>query len=614
MGEYERALKFATKKHEGQYRKGGEPYITHPIAVSNILKEKGYGIEYQITALFHDLLEDTDATREEIETLGGKEVLKAVELLTKYEDYQMEEYVSNIRKNPIAFAVKGADRLHNLLSAVDTDESFKRRYILESIDWYLDFSEEIPKAVKALVKTLDQPIRKMPLEYDPVHSAKELKANAFVLKGDICYSVSLTELVTVSQGYVVCIEGKSQGVYEILPDEYSKLPLYDYGHRLILPGMVDLHIHAPQFAFRGLGMDDELMVWLQKQTFPEESKYQDLEYARKAYTQFCDAMHKSATTHACVFGTKHRDATIQLMELMEKSGLVSYVGKVNMDRDAPEALCEPSADYSAYDTFGWINQVHGRFHHTKPILTPRFIPCCTNELLEQLREIQIAYDLPIQSHLSENIGEVEWVHQIRPDVAFYGDAYHDYGLFGIERRSGKKVPTIMAHCVYSTEEEVDRLLENGVYVAHCPTSNVNLSSGIAPVRKYLKKGLKIGLGSDVAGGHTESMFEVMKETIQVSKLYWRYVDQKDAPITFKEAFYLATKGGGSFFGNVGSFEKGYDFSAIVLDESTLPHPQELSLIHRLERAVYGSLDQKGLVAKYVDGSKLFDEKEGLDEK
>lgn len=434
-------------------------------------------------------------------------------------------------------------------------------------------------------------------------------ATSFVLKGDICFCPSPKQLLTIESGYAVCVNGVCSGVFDEIPDVYDDLPLFDYSGMLIIPGLVDLHIHAPQFAFRGTGMDLELMDWLEKQTFPEESRYSDLDYAGKAYGIFADAMKKSATTHACIFATKHRDATILLMELMEQTGIVSYVGKVNMDREAPESLCEPSSDHSAYDTFGWINNVNGRFKRTKPILTPRFIPCCTPELLEQLREIQIAYALPVQSHLSENLGEIDFVRQLCPDSEFYGDAYDNFGLFGEEHRSGRDIPTIMAHCVYSTDAEMQRMKENGVYVAHCPASNMNLSSGIAPIRKYLDMDLKMGLGSDVAGGHTESMLRAVCDAIQVSKLYWRIVNHNDRPLSFSEAFYLATKGGGSFFGKVGSFENGYEFNAVVLDDSLIPHPGRLTVSQRLESAAYGALDVFGLCAKFVSGTKTYEKGE-----
>lgn len=155
---YRKAYDLAERRHRGQTRIGGEPYITHPESVAQIVREHGYGIQYQITALFHDLLEDTDAQEQEILEIGGQKVLDAVKLLTKEKGYVMQEYVGNIRKNQMAFTVKGADRLHNLRSAMSADEKFKRKYIKESVEWYLDFMPEIPVAVKELAESLKEPL------------------------------------------------------------------------------------------------------------------------------------------------------------------------------------------------------------------------------------------------------------------------------------------------------------------------------------------------------------------------------------------------------------------------------------------------------------------------
>ena len=167
-----RALDFATEKHKGQKRIGGDDYITHPIAVCEIIKKQGFGEDFQITALFHDLLEDTNATEEEILLYGNDEVLTAVKLLTKQKGYDMQEYVSAIKNNAIAFAVKAADRLHNLECALVTDVEFKRKYILETVDWYLDFSLEIKKAVKRLAESLDTSMSELSFLYNPVETWK----------------------------------------------------------------------------------------------------------------------------------------------------------------------------------------------------------------------------------------------------------------------------------------------------------------------------------------------------------------------------------------------------------------------------------------------------------
>ena len=428
--------------------------------------------------------------------------------------------------------------------------------------------------------------------------------HSFVIKGHICQTTDPKALDLHENAYAVCVDGISKGVFDELPEEYAALPLYDYGDVLIFPGMVDLHIHAPQYAFRGMCMDLELMDWLNRYTFPEEEKYEDLAYAQKAYAMFVEALKNSATTRACIFATRHRYATELLMEQMEESGLVSYVGKVNMDREASPALVEESAEHSAHATFGWINAVKDKFVHTKPILTPRFIPCCTDKLMEQLRQIQMAYGIPVQSHLSESKGEIDFVKRLRPNDPFYGASYNEYDLFGKNDDIGTDVKTVMAHCVWSTDEEVALMKQNGVFIAHCPASNMNLSSGIAPIRKYLDLGLNIGLGSDVAGGHSASIFRAITDAIQVSKLYCCMVNSGYKPLVFSEAFYLATKGGGAFFGNVGSLEAGYAFDAVVLDDSVLPHPQQLTLAQRMERAVYLGLDTNGLISKFAAGRKI----------
>ena len=169
----QRALFFAKEKHKGQKRIGGDDYITHPIAVSQIVKNQGFDEIYQIAALFHDLLEDTDATEEEILKFGNQQILEAVKLLTKAKDYEMSEYIGAIKNNPMAFAVKKADRLHNLQCAVVANEEFKRKYILETVDWYLDFSPEIRKAVKRLAESLKTPMAELSFLYEPIESWKQ---------------------------------------------------------------------------------------------------------------------------------------------------------------------------------------------------------------------------------------------------------------------------------------------------------------------------------------------------------------------------------------------------------------------------------------------------------
>ncbi len=419
----------------------------------------------------------------------------------------------------------------------------------------------------------------------------------FILRGNIVYSKDQNELNICEHGYLVCREGKVEGVYQTLPFRLGGNPIHDHGDCLIIPGLVDLHIHAPQYSFRGLGMDMELLEWLETNTFPEEAKYESPEYARKAYQIFADNMRRSATTRACIFGTVHRPATLLLMDMMEKTGLDTMIGKVNMDRNCPDYIIEETEE-SAGETLEWIKDVlHRKYKNTRPILTPRFTPSCTDELMEELKKLQMRYGLPLQSHLSENPGEIAWVKELCPWAEFYGDAYDRFGLFGAD------CPTVMAHCVYSGEQEIERMKENGVFIAHCPESNMNVSSGIAPVRTFLEQGLHVGIGSDVAGGSTENLFRAMAHAVQSSKLRWRLTDDNLEALTAEEVFYMATKGGGAFFGKVGSFEKGYEFDAVVLDDTRLKHPQPLDVRNRLERMIYLA-DEREIRAKYVKGKEI----------
>ena len=421
--------------------------------------------------------------------------------------------------------------------------------------------------------------------------------DTFALKGTICYSISPQELSITPNSYLICSQGKCAGIFPVLPEKYRGIPCTDYNDDLIIPGLTDLHVHAPQYTFRASGMDLELLDWLNTYAFPQEARYENLEFARSAYSIFAEDMKKSPNTRACIFGTLHVPATELLMELMDKTGLKTMIGKVNMDRNGSTILQETSAEASAQATVTWIEDTLNRFENTTPILTPRFTPACTDQLMAKLSQIQKKYHLPMQSHLSENFGEIEWVKELCPGTHFYGEAYHQFQLFGGD------CPTIMAHCVHSSEEELALMKKQGVYVAHCPQSNTNLSSGIAPARHYLEAGLHIGLGSDIAGGTSLSILRAMADAIQVSKLYWRLVDSSAKPLTLEEAFYLGTEGGGSFFGKVGSFREGYEFDAVILNSSTIPTPLSLSPKDRLERLVYLS-DDRNITGKYVSGRKI----------
>lgn len=419
-----------------------------------------------------------------------------------------------------------------------------------------------------------------------------------ILHGDIVYTSNPSQFDLYEDGYLVTNDDKVVDVYSSLPKEYQNELIEDYKGKLIIPGLIDLHVHAPQYTYRGLGMDLELIEWLNVNTFPEESKYKDNEYALKAYSIFTNDLLHSSTTRACIFGTVHKEATLLLMDKLEETKLITKVGKVNMDRNCPDYIKE-STSISYLDTLEWVKECNNRnYSFTSPILTPRFIPSCTDEILDKLKEIQVQYHLPVQSHLSENLSEIEWVKELCPSAKNYGEAYELHGLFG-----GEDCPTLMAHCIYSDDEELALMKKNGVYIVHCPESNINVRSGIAPIRKYLDEGFNVGLGSDIAAGTTLNMFKAVEETIKASKMRWRILDQNYKWLSEQEGFYLATKGGGKFFGKVGSFEKDYEFDAVVIDDSRIRHANKLSLENRIITAIYLS-DERDIVTKYVKGNKV----------
>ena len=418
-----------------------------------------------------------------------------------------------------------------------------------------------------------------------------------ILKGDFIYSKSQTELEMIKDGFLLANEKEIIGLYTELPKEYKEERIEDYTGKLIIPGFTDLHVHAPQYTFRGLGMNMELIPWLNTYTFPAEAKYADVNYAKKTYPRFVEDLKNSTTTRAGIFGTIHVESTEYLMDLIEESGVVAGVGKVNMDRNSPENLCEGTEE-SLENTRRWLSEIEGRYDRVFPILTPRFIPSCSDRAMEGLETICRETGLPVQSHLSENISEIDWVQELHPDTSCYAEAYDKYGLCGSMSK------TIMAHCVHSdrSEKEMELLKKNQVWVAHCPESNMNLASGVAPIKKMMKENVRIGIGTDIAAGSKLSMFSAMADAIKASKLRWVYVDKEESPLTVSEVFYLATVGGGSFFGKAGSFEKGYEFDAVVIDDSNLSDT-EMSLYERLERLIYMA-EESRIIRKYVRGQQV----------
>lgn len=419
-----------------------------------------------------------------------------------------------------------------------------------------------------------------------------------IYKGNILFTKIKDKFEIIENGFIIVKNGKILDLYKNLPSEYQNFEVIDFSNNLIIPGMNDLHCHAPQFRNLGMAMDKELIPWLDNYTFPEEGKFKSIEYSDKVYKDFIKEVWRHGTTRIAVFATVHKESSIRLMDLFKQSGLGALVGKVNMNINCTDDLLEDT-EKSISDTEYILENYYNADELVNPIITPRFIPSCNSELLKSLGDLAIKYNVPTQSHLSENLGEIDWVKQLQPESEFYGDAYNRFNLFG-------QTKTLMAHCVYSCDKELELMKKNNVFAVHCPNSNLNLGSGIMPVRKFLDNDINIALGSDISGGHDLSIFKVMVNAIQCSKLLWVNSNKQVDFLTLSETFYMATKGGGSFFGKVGSFEKNYDFDALILDDSNL-NPESYSLIERLERFIYIG-DDRNIIHRYVRGEEISDPK------
>lgn len=414
-----------------------------------------------------------------------------------------------------------------------------------------------------------------------------------IIKGHIVEARSLGTLTITENGYLVLEDGVICGVYPQLPAAYTGAHVTDYGDRLILQAFCDMHLHAPQYAMLGLGMDLPLLDWLNTYTFPLERKFSDVEMAAVLYRKLAKELVDNGTTRVCMFSSIQRQATVTLMEALEQAGVGGYVGKVNMDRNGGVQYQETTEE-SKTETLGWLDACTA-FKHVQPILTPRFTPTCTNELMAWLGAVARERGLYVQSHLSENKAEIEWVKQLHPDCEQYWQTYDKYGLM--------KDHTIMAHCVYSDAREQMAMKERNVMVVHCPDSNINICSGLVPVKEMLDRGLWIGLGSDIAGGAQLPMMQVMTACIRMSKAQ-RIDTQWQTPfLTVAEAYYLATTAGAQYFGAGAGFAKGDKLHAIVVDDSDFPSVLPMNIRERFERAIYLS-DAHNMIAVYADGRQI----------
>ena len=414
-----------------------------------------------------------------------------------------------------------------------------------------------------------------------------------LIKGHIIEAKSFGDPVITENGYLAAENGVVLGVYSALPERFLGVPVTDYSNRLILQGFCDMHLHAPQYPMLGMGMDLPLMDWLKAYTFKTEARFADADFARLAYARLAAELVKNGTTRVCIYSSTHTDATLILMEELERAGIGGYVGKVNMDRDSGE--CQEQTQESERETLRWLNESE-RFTKIRPILTPRFTPSCSNELMDWLGKLAGERGLYVQSHLSENYKEIELVKQMHPDCEQYWQTYEKYGLWSDH--------TIMAHCVHSDAREQQAMIDHNVLCVHCPDSNINICSGFAPVRQMKNRGVWLALGSDIAGGAQLPMLQVITGCLRMSKARAIATQGAEPFLTVGEAYYLATSGGARYFGDADGFAPGNPLHAVVLSEAELPpSARELTVKERFERAVYLA-DDRAVSAVYGAGRKI----------
>lgn len=436
-----------------------------------------------------------------------------------------------------------------------------------------------------------------------------------IYHGDIVYAPDADHLAVHEDSCIVVEDGVIRTVCKEPGPEYASAAVTDYGRNLIIPAFSDLHVHGAQYVQRGIGMDFLLADWLDHYTFPQESRFADMDYARHSYDAFVEDMIKHGTFHANVFATIHRPATEYLFHLMEKRGMYGFVGKVNMDMNSPEYLCETTEE-SLHETEAYLENVGGcslssdpgsgtgRMQKVKPILAPRFAPTCSEKLMKGLGKLAGKYHCGVHTHLVESLWEAGAALECFPGYESDAQIYEQAGLMD-------HGPSIFAHVIFPTEQDRRIMKRHESIAVHCPDATTNIIAGIMPFDALEKDGVKIALGSDIAGGHGIAVYRQIARAIQLSKLKEFYEPQTalrgschlpGRTITLAQAFYHATKEAGAVFGKVGSLEPGYQFNALVI-ENMEDSWTTLTVEERLERFCYIG-DDRSILERFIDGEKV----------
>ena len=402
----------------------------------------------------------------------------------------------------------------------------------------------------------------------------------------------------IEDGVLITEQGKIRwfGTWE---DAQAQLPtqieIQHYPEQLIIPGMIDTHIHFPQTEMVG-AYGEQLLSWLNTYTFPTEIQFKDKAYAQEIAKFFVNELLKNGTTTALVFCTVHPESVDALFEAAEQHQMRLIAGKVMMDRHAPEALCD-TAESAYEDSKALIQKWHGQGRALYAI-TPRFAPTSTPEQLERAGQLKAEYpDVYVHTHLSENKDEIAWVKDLFPAQKGYLDVYHHYGLTG--QRS------VFAHCVHLEDAEWQCMHETDSAIAFCPTSNLFLGSGLFPLKKTWQQQVKVGLGTDIGAGTSFSLLQTVNEAYKVQQL------QGDKLSAF-ESLYHATLGGAKALDlddKLGNFNVGKEADFVVLNiKPTALQQLRQSRAKSLEDSLFALFtmgDDRNIEATYIYGQKAY---------
>lgn len=425
---------------------------------------------------------------------------------------------------------------------------------------------------------------------------KALRGSILSFKEDPFLNPVKDSYTFIQDGLVIINQGTIEKVAPYDPKLALGLELEEYPEAIICPGFVDCHLHYPQSQMIG-AFGEELIEWLNTYTFVAEQDFADLGHARRVAEVFLAELLRCGTTTASVYCTVHPQSVDAFFEASSRLNTRMIAGKVLMDRNCPEALRDtPESGYQ--DSRRLLEKWHqnGRQLYA---LTPRFAPTSTPAQLEAAARLWREYPgTYLQTHLSENTGELAWVKELFPEAKSYLDVYSRYGLFGPR--------SIFGHCIHLEEEDFSAFNRAGAAMAHCPTSNLFLGSGLFSLDKAKNdsRPVKVGLGTDVGAGTSFSILQTLNEAYKVARL-------KGTRLDSIQAFYLATRGGAEALdlaGQIGSISAGYEADLIVLDLAATPMMKfRMEFAGTLEEKLFVLMtlgDDRAIAATYVSGVKL----------